>query len=157
ERALELRGRELLQLRVDRARRAERPGERGREQTLAPIEASRGGVLAAGGGADVAGAGVAVIAVCIRLAAGRQGAGGRGRQRRRRRAARGRGVRWVRGAGRRRRNGRRGRRRCTARADVIRHQRVDRDQSAVETVEGDDERVVRRLVQDDTAARALRS
>src|SRR5262249_22114604 len=65
--ALELRGRELLQLGADGALRAERLGESLREQALGTCEPARCGVLAAAGGTDVDGAGVAVVAVGVSL------------------------------------------------------------------------------------------
>src|SRR5262249_37973345 len=75
ERALELRGCELLQLGTDRALRAERLGERLREQALGTCEPARCGVLAAAGGTHVDGAGVAVVAVGVRLTTRRERAG----------------------------------------------------------------------------------
>ena len=93
ERTLELRDREPLQLGVDRARRTERLGERGREQALGAFEAGGGEVLAASRRAGVAGAGVAVVAVRVRLTAGDRVlvvVDGRGRRRRAGRGGRGR-------------------------------------------------------------------
>src|SRR5262249_49002421 len=84
ERTLELRGREPLQLGIDRAGGAQRPVERGRQQALRAFQAGSGDVLAPARSAEVAGAGVAVVAVRIRLAGRRQRAGGGGRRRRRR-------------------------------------------------------------------------
>src|SRR5262249_10675778 len=172
ERTLELPGRELLQLGVDRPRRTERLGEGGREQAVGALDSGGGDVLAAGGCADVAGARVAVVAVRVRLTDRRQGGGG-GRRRRRRGAGRGRGV--QRGAGRGRRGGRGGggsgrrgggrrrgrgagggRRRCRRRGrrririagdEALRDERVDLDEVAVDAVEADDEGVVGRLVE----------